>query len=311
MSHGDMISGLRLSTDVSTESSPVEASPLDGYEDAPVYVFAGIPDLRSRVKLQLDTLRDGRTTEQYLIFLRVTKDHLAQIDHQRAQIGKDTRITYYTDTHELIIKVIPLQLHETAHLSLGEEVKDKLRGMQLPTRRCRAPNSSKEGDSSYRPQWCRSGDDWPTIVIEAGLSESVRRLRADARWWLTHSGDQVNIIILIKIVRERKSLQIEQWCMSPPTGLRPITRANANANPNAIANATRLIPTKRQELTVIHDPPIPPLPGTIPTYTVTGAPLILDFDKLLLRAPVPPEGNVIFTAADLQGWAQYLWSQFP
>jgi hypothetical protein len=306
-------SGLRLNTDVSTKSSPVEASPLDGYENAPICVFAGIPDLQRRVKLQLDALRDGRTTDQYLIFLRVTKDHLAQIDHQRAQIGKDTRITHYTDTHELIIKVIPLKLHETAHISLGDRVNRKLEGMGLPigclmplgAGRCSAANFSKEGDSSYKPLWCRSGeDDWPTIVIEAGLSESLHYLRADARRWLTKSGDRVKIVILIKIIRERKSLSIEQWCMSPSTRPRPPTRAPPNGNiPYPVL-------TQISDLTVNQNPPIPPLPGTTPTYTVTGAPLILDFEKLLLRTPVPPEGNVIFTTADLQAWAQYLWSGF-
>jgi hypothetical protein len=308
----DLKSGPRLCTDISTESSPVKASPLEGYEDIPIYAFTGIPDLRKRVNSLFDALREGRTTDQYLIFQGVTKDHLAQIDHQRAKIGKNTRITHYTDTDQLIIKVIPLQLLETVHLSLGGRMERKVEGMGLPigslvplgAGRCFAPNSSKEGDSSYRPQWCRFADDWPTIVIEAGLSESLHRLRADAKWWLTKSGDRVKIVILIKVIRERKSLLIEQWCMSPPTRPRPTTRAHPNAN------TTRPVLTQISDLTVIQDPPIPPLPGTIPTYTVTGAPLILDFEKLLLRTPVPPEGNVIFTAADLQAWAQYLWSSF-
>ena len=42
-------------------------------------------------------------------------------------------------------------------------------------------------------------------------------------------------------------------------------------------------------------------------YVVTGAPLILEFEKLLLRAPVLPEGDVIFTAADLQALADEFW----
>jgi hypothetical protein len=67
---------------------------------------------------------------------------------------------------------------------------------------------------------------------------------------------------------------------------------------------------KIQALTVIQDPSIPPLLGTISTYTVTGAPLTLEFEKLLLRAPVLPEGNVILTAADLQAWAEEFWSMF-
>jgi hypothetical protein len=65
---------------------------------------------------------------------------------------------------------------------------------------------------------------------------------------------------------------------------------------------------KIQELTIIQNPLIPPLQSTIPTYVVTEAPLILEFEKLLLRAPMPPEGDIIFTAADLQAWAAEFWS---
>ena len=49
--------------------------------------------------------------------------------------------------------------------------------------------SSKEGDKAYKPLPARRRDeDWPTIVFESGLSESLRRLRVDARWWLEKSG---------------------------------------------------------------------------------------------------------------------------
>jgi hypothetical protein len=33
----------------------------------------------------------------------------------------------------------------------------------------------------------------------------------------------------------------------------------------------------------------------------------LEFEKLLFRAPVSSEGDVIFTAADLQAWADEFW----
>jgi hypothetical protein len=295
-------------SNVSTKSSPVETSPLEGQADAPSYGFTGIPDLRKYVRSQSDALVAGHITQQYLAFRGVTKDHLAQIDRQRGSIGKHTRMTYYTDTDLLIIKLMPSGEHKAAHITLAGGVNGKLRGMGLPEyslfplggKTCSGPNSSKEGDSIYKPQCRPRRDDWPTIAFEAGVSESLTDLRRDAKWWLTESGGKVNIAIVISIVRAEKSLRIEQWCMSLSTG-NPATRA-LTANPT--------VPTKIQELTVIQDPPIPPLPGTIPTYTVTGAPLTLEFEKLLLRAPVLPEGNVILTAADLQAWAKLFWSMF-
>jgi hypothetical protein len=133
------------------------------------------------------------------------------------------------------------------------------------------------------------------LVIEAGLSETLAKLRTDADWWLTNSEGEVKIAIVISIVRAAKSLRIEKWCLS-------------QARPGPATRTNPRVSTKIQELTIIQNPPIPPPQGTIPTYAVTGAPLILEFEKLLLRVPVPPEGDVIFTAADLQAWADEFWS---
>jgi hypothetical protein len=281
----------------------VEIPPPKGYEDAPIYQFTGIPDLRKRVQSQAHELAAGRTTEQYLVFRGITKDNLAQIDYQRASIGKGTRITHYTDIDLLIVKV-PSAEHEGAHLTLSDEVNEKLRGMGLPKRSlwpCGGTtydgfSSSKEGDSTYRPK-CRPGkSEWPTLVIEAGFSESLAKLRTDAGWWLTNSKGDVKITIVISISPAQKSLWIEMWYLQPRIPAAPVTRANGP------------VPTKIQELTIIQNPPIPTPPGNITTYAVTGAPLILEFEKLLLRVPVPPEGDVIFTAADLQAWADEFWS---
>jgi hypothetical protein len=306
--------GLGLSTDVSTRSSPVEASHLKGLGYSSIYQFKGIQDLQNRVEKQSDALRDGHTTNQYLVFLGVTKDHLAQIDRQRAKTGKHTRMTHYTETDELIIK-LPTEEHETAHVSFAKKVNRKLEGMGLPedslyglgATKFVGSSSSKEGDSAYKPL-CRPGKgQWPTLVVEAGYSETLPKLRADAEWWLINSGGDVKIVIVIWIEPASRSLLIEQWCMPLPLALRsgPVTRARSTSNANA--NTNTKVPVKTQELTVIQDPPIPHPPGTIPTYTVTGAPLTLEFEKLLLRAPVPPAGNVIFTAADLQAWAERYW----
>jgi hypothetical protein len=132
------------------------------------------------------------------------------------------------------------------------------------------------------------------LVFEAGVSVTHAKLRTDADWWLTNSGGEVKIVIVISIVRAAKNLLIEKCLSQARPG--PATRANPRVS------------TKIRELTILQNPPIPPPPGTIPTYTITGAPLILEFEKLLLRAPVPPEGDVIFTVADLQAWGDEFWS---
>lgn len=118
-------------------------------------------------------------------------------------------------------------------------------------------------------------NDWPTLVFESGLSEGLARLRVDARWWLVNSRSDVNIVIIISI---------------KPT-----------PNPN------RPVPTKIQEICVTQNPANPVQPGTIAPCTVTGGSLVLEFQSLYLRAPVVPEGDVIFTPAILSEWANKFW----
>lgn len=136
---------------------------------------------------------------------------------------------------------------------------------------------------------------WPTIVFEPGLSEGLARLRADARWWLINSGGDVNIFLIISVKPVQTCLLIEKWCLSPATNL-PVTRANPDFNV--------LVPTKMQGVSITRNPANTTQPGT---YTVTGGPLVLEFQSLYLQAPVAPEGDLIFTTVILLFWARYFW----
>jgi hypothetical protein len=41
---------------------------------------------------------------------------------------------------------------------------------------------------------------------------------------------------------------------------------------------------------------------------VTGAPLVLDFEKMFLRAVIPPEGNIEWNAQELSDIGARYWS---
>lgn len=287
-------------------SSPMEAKPPrrpKGYENTPIYQFIGIPNLREHVQSLAQELAAGHIIKQHLIFKDVTEDHLAEIDRRRSSISKGIRMTYHTDTNILIVKV-PTAEHEHVHILFADAVNEKLERMGLPRRsmigggatRYDGFSSKKEGDSSLRPKWCRAGKrHWPTLVFEAGVSESRAELRTDAEWWLRNSSGEVKIVIIILIRPAQKSIWIEKWCLQPHPPVAPTTRANPP------------IATKIQELSIIQNLSIPTPADSTTTYAVTGAPLILEFEKLYLRAPVLPEGDVIFTAADLQALADEFW----
>ncbi|KIX00327.1 uncharacterized protein Z518_10466 [Rhinocladiella mackenziei CBS 650.93] len=307
-----------MSRSSSSTGTSRETSPMEGLLEAPIHRFTGIRNLQKDVRSQSAELQAGRSNQQYLIFRGVTKRHLAEIDRKRASIGKHTRMTHHTNTDLLIVKLMPSAKHEAAHLTLADDLNHKLEGMGIPKRslfplggtRFSGSSSSKEGDAANKPRSRSQETDWPTIVFESGLSETLARLRHDAGWWLANSEGSVKIVIIISITPEEKRLQVEKWCLSQATTQRPTTRAHPNPSP--------LVPTRMQEITITQNPTSTTnstaQPGTTiqqstaTSCTVAGAPLILEFEKLLLRAPVPPEDNVILTATDLSDWANDFWS---
>ena len=300
---------------INIEPSPTETSPIEGLESVNLQPFVGIKDMQKAIKAQYEKLRKGDSEQQYLIFARVRVNDLPKIDAARNSMGKHIRLTHYTDTDMLIVK-LPTAAHESAHSNLAKRVVIALTRMGTPglvedefysvgATTYHGRNSSKEGDSSYKPLTARPRDtDWPTIVLESGYSESLRHLRCVARWWLTESRGDVRIVILISIKPAQSKLQVEKWELAPLVGRRPSTRAFPNAH-----NTPRpLVPTRTAGITIISNTPIgTPLPVIGAPFTINGAPLVLEFDKLFLRQAVPPETDVTFTVQDLSNWASVFW----
>ena len=287
-----------------SKTLPSETSPLEGLQDVPIHQYKGTRDLRERVQAQSAELQAGHSKQQYLVFQGVTKQQLAKIDRERDNIGRHTRITHYTSINLLIIKLMPSLKHELAHGDLAELLTFRFAfmGFQKPplrhvgATRFDGNQSSKEGDSAYKPNSRNHEDDWPTIVFESGLSESLTKLRNDAKWWLTNSQGDVRIVLIVSVKPGNKTLRVEKWCLAP-LQLRRSPR---------IINSGVQVPTRVQEILVTQNPPAHP--GDAATYTVTGAPLTLEFQEMLLRAPAPPESDVVFTTADLSQWATDFWN---
>ncbi|RPA88920.1 hypothetical protein L873DRAFT_1823748 [Choiromyces venosus 120613-1] len=159
-----------------------------------------------------------------------------------------------------------------------------------------------ESDTAFKPSSRPLESNWPTVVFECGVSESLKRLTVDSRWWLDNSAGGVKIVLLFSISKAARSIHIEKWEM--------LTVQNPHATP---ANAHPFVsrPTKVHEVDIAgpvalapaeHAPtaPTPAFPAPAgPAPVVTGAPLTLDFDKIFLRQPHQGEGNIILTAQDL------------
>jgi hypothetical protein len=274
-----------------------DISPLVGLEGIHTQLYNGIPKMRKIIKSQFAKLEKGDSDQGYLIFECVTVDDLTKIDRARNSIGKRTRMAHYTDRDLLIVKLLTAT-HERAHGNLAMHVIMKCVLMGIPGNEMDSMGatqylgrrSSKEGDSAYKPYSRRPNvTDWPTIVFEAGFSESLAHLRYDAEWWLKHSGGEVKIVIIILTKPAQSKIQIEKWELRPMTGRRPILRSASNT----LNNLPPQTPTKIQEIIIDGD-------------TVTGAPLVLEFAKIFLRQPVPPQSDITCTGQELSDWAARL-----
>ncbi|CAI7601675.1 unnamed protein product [Penicillium glandicola] len=75
----------------------------------------------------------------------------------------------------------------------------------------------KEADESYGPTQPVLGRNpkWPTVVVEVGVSESYRKLRADAEWWLMNSRGDVKLIIIVSISQKTPNVKFETITLDP------------------------------------------------------------------------------------------------
>ena len=276
---------------------PISSSEiLEGLGDK-VQLFSGIANMRKVVNSRSEDLQARRTTDQYLVFKPVTTDDLDKIDKKRHIIGRHLRQTHCIDLDTLIVKLMPLVTHEGTHRNFVELLRIQSYVMGIPPfelydvggTRYRGHSVSKEADTAFKPLTSRPNSiDWPTIVLEAGVSESLRQLRNDAKWWLSNSGGQVQIVLIFSVQEELRTIQIEKWETRPANG-----RATRSNQPPA------QVPTQIQQ--IIIDP-----------NNVTGVPLILHFHLIFLRAinqnAVPPERDYTFATQDLRNWANVFWN---
>lgn len=150
----------------------------------------------------------------------------------------------------------------------------------------RPTGSCKEYDASFTNDYIRPGG-WPLLVVEAEVSESMPRLRADAAWWIANSGGQVEVVILIQVTKSSRVIEMEKYVPG-----QVMTATTAGPQPG-------FQPRKVAAVTVNRgvDPP-----------TVQGTPLLLEFGSVFGRDPTSPlEQDMVFTTAELFEWSRQVF----
>ena len=263
--------------------------------------FSNIRLLNDDLKARTEAIDRGEASTQYLGVTDVPEAAFEGILRKRdsGYMVKSLRFTYDSPSKLLITK-IPGSLHEIAHTSLSQEIGFELRSLGVGTDRyawvgatrfAGGPNSgrSKEADQAFLPSGrsCSNGD-YPTFIIEVGVSESMSMLRADAAFWLLNIGGGCRLVLVAAVNRDMRYIAFELY----QRGLVPgrITRNNPNP-PNRLEAVLAMPQVVIQQAGALGPPSI-------------SIPLQVLFDV------VPPgvTGNdVVLTAQLLRSIASRIW----
>ncbi|KAK7228114.1 hypothetical protein V2G26_000284 [Clonostachys chloroleuca] len=220
------------------------------------------------------------------------------------------RLFFYSAEHEVLIIQLPLsEIHEYLHRTLDKEITHQMSedlyreiseygSATYYMRKSGKVTAAGEGDSSLGLKDRRKNDRWPTVVIEAGWSQSRVSLVAKAHWWFEASNRAVKIALLI--IASPLQIQVEKWKTNPL----PHSSA-APGRPNTrLFQATNLYPK-------VHPPVLTVNRASANTpsndYKVTSSPLRLEFRDVFLRNPVPPEGDLLLGESFFRSYAEEAW----
>ncbi|OAA67940.1 hypothetical protein SPI_00135 [Niveomyces insectorum RCEF 264] len=309
----------RTSKSITNNQTAVHVSSTTSLDDAPTWAPDVLFSSARALFQRLDALSRGNSQCDSLVVGRVSEDDFRAIETARDRKRRHYRFFFLPDAACLIV-TLPTGCHEQAHGYLFSLVSDAIKNMALGNQwtamgaeRFKAPGgASGEGDSSGGPRFRPDGSIriWPTIVVEAGATQTLLSLRTKAQWWFTASNYHMKVVVQVKLFVARCRIHIEKWIAVVPGTQRPdaITLRSTRG-------AVRLFVQEQEVL--IHWDGLAPLSQTPPQHRapadfhVDGAPLLLRFEDLLERQPDPSRGehDVIIGEADFQDLAKRVWER--
>ncbi|QKX58844.1 uncharacterized protein TRUGW13939_05972 [Talaromyces rugulosus] len=224
-------------------------------------------------------MTDHKSRSEYIIFTGVDGQTF-----RRDFLNRDGPADFetYSITHQLILFKMESHTHGIAHRSFDHMLHDKLRDMGNGDRQIRPFGSAhvqgeerkKRADESYQPNRLprHRSNHWPSLVVEVGYSEVQRKLESDVAWWSTESAGDVRAVITIAVDPRVKRMIICQWHGTNMVYRNVLSRPYGGRMQNTNSN-----------------------------------PLVIEFDRLFLRAPQGIEANITFTIDELGEFAELVW----
>lgn len=300
----------RLSTMSNEHSAITEPSSLmtnlpHGYVMRSFTTFKQLQiDASNILKALQDNENDGN---QYLLLLGLSKRSIERLDN-RGLSGLVYRFQWEGTVG--LIKVIPSNEHEATTDQATRTIDEYLMAMgirsvdrrwAMSTTYKTTASKGKQADQCFTPPGrCASPGvpvGWPTFVIETGVSESLPRLREDARWWFNNSNGEVRMVLIISI--KKAKVEFELWQLAPPNSPRPLTGAYVNS-----LRQRRLPPLVQQaagtQQTYSHYEVDVISSGVAGAPRIHNAPMVLPFEALYNRPPGPAEGDLVLSEQDFK-----------
>lgn len=247
------------------------------------YPYRSLRNFRSILSYEAKRVHEEPKSSQFVLFTHLTP---VAFDSDFKQPTRDIichAIDSYSPKQEELVLKMKTGAHEAAHKSFDKLLNEKLAFMNLADRKLlgvgsktvHASSRSKEADQAYRPLDLPSGRtvDWPTLAMESGYTESAETLRNNAIWWLTASAGDVKIVVTIDINKRNRQVSF----------------------------------TKHDHLN--DDGSIQEQLVTVTPAGVSGCPMVLAFDRLLLTHPTAAESDIEFTRADFEYMAESIWRE--
>ncbi|KAH8434087.1 uncharacterized protein LDX57_011725 [Aspergillus melleus] len=272
--------------------------------------FRHMAQIKSAAEHVLDQLTRNEGGNQFLVVLGITESARQRLDNGKECLGGITFRFMWEGTTALI-KVIPTLQHDVTTRSITEEVGYKLRSQMgisrdsimfgnTTTHKSSVGNKGKQPDDCFWPPSRQGGPNhahgWPTLVVETGVSESLPKLREDAHWWFHNSSGQTRFVLVVSISRRQHRALVEKWQLAPPGTPRPITRFLRNQLSNQ--------PPPRVQQPAASQQPFCAQEIMITAASVTGAPLVLNFETLFDRPRQGQEADIVLDANDLRHCAR-------
>lgn len=180
-----------------------------------------LEQLRSRIQDLREQLASERPPHSQYLWVTQIPDPLFTNLHQESELLKGVRATILPYKQQILYKIIPGSHHEQIIQMFTYFLTLTLSEMGLTpihrdfwlggTTTMTGHPTKKEPDNCLFPGnrfAAGANSQWPSLVLEVGISESLAQLRTDAQWWYSNSERQTKMVALIHANADNADIEI-------------------------------------------------------------------------------------------------------